>query len=77
MVADSLTPDRASGIKQAKMGRVGLAGQKWPISHTPLVTHLNCIHSSNEDHLFMQVNTNIDPSSRVEACNITTETHAE
>jgi hypothetical protein len=39
MVAGSLASDWANGIKQAKMALVGLAGQKWPISNTPYVSH--------------------------------------
>jgi hypothetical protein len=35
MAAGRLAPEWANGIKQAKMARVGLAGQKWPISNTP------------------------------------------
>jgi hypothetical protein len=36
MAAGSLAPNSANEIKQAKLALVGLAGQNWPISNTPL-----------------------------------------
>jgi hypothetical protein len=36
MADGSLAPNSANDIKQAKLALVGLAGQNWPISNTPM-----------------------------------------
>jgi hypothetical protein len=50
MAAGSLALDWVNGIKQAKMARVGLAGQKWPISNTPSET--DCLLKELDDGAF-------------------------